>query len=214
MKLTRNTVLPAAAALALAGLLLLGHTPATRGQAAPAAASPPPSHLAVVNIVQLFNDLNEKIAADSDIDKMRRDFEAQSDTKRKEVADLQDKVDHPQFKTDSAEYKAQQNDLVLKTRQYQAFGQYAQDMLFLELRLRTASIYSKMNKAVADYAQANGIALVFVADDLSVDAAKSQEQLQAMVTLRKLIYFHPSFDITTAIRNKMNTDYAAGPSKH
>ncbi|HVT79371.1 MAG TPA: OmpH family outer membrane protein [Phycisphaerae bacterium] len=210
----RKTILASFAALALAGILLLGRGQLTHAQTAPAGAAPPPTKLAVVNIVDLFDHLDEKAAADAEIDKMRTQFAAESLKRQKEIEDLQKNLgDHPIFKPGSEEYKQQQDDLLQKTMQLQAYGQYAQNKLFLELRIRTADLYSKINKAVADYSQANGIALVFVADDLNVSAAKSQEQLQAMVTLRKLIYFHPNFDITMSIRNKMNADYAAAPKK-
>ena len=86
-----------------------------------------------------------------------------------------------------------------------------QQKLFMELRLRTADLYRKINEAVEAYSQANGIALVFVADNPSVEGARTQEQLQAMVTVRKLLYAHPSFDITKAILTSMNTAYQLAP---
>ena len=207
--MTRRSILSAFGVLALAGLMALAWPRSSGAQTAPAGAAPPPTKLAVVNIVDLFDHLDEKAAADAAIDKMRSDFAAESQKRQKEIEDLNKSLD--MFKPGTAEYKERQDDLLMKTMQLQAFGQFAQNKLFLELRIRTADLYSKINKAVADYSQANGIALVFVADDLNVGAAKSQEQLQAMVTLRKLIYFHPNFDITMSIRNKMNADYAAGP---
>lgn len=205
MNFSRRTFCSAAAVLVLAACSL---SPAiSRGQATPAAANPPPTKLAVVNIVRLFEDLLEKSAADASIDKMRREFADQAQKQQKAIEDLQKTLENPPFKTNSPEYKALQDDLLMKGMQLQSFSQFAQNKLFMERRIRTADIYSKMNAAVEDYAKTNGIALVFVADDLSVGAAKTEEQLQAMVTLRKLVYFHTSFDITVAIRNKMNAEY-------
>jgi outer membrane protein len=204
MHFSRKTFCSALAILVAAAAM----SPASsRGQAAPAAANPPPTKLAVVNIVRLFEDLLEKSAADASIDKMRREFADQAQKQQKTIEDLQKQFENPPFKTNSPEYKAMQDDLLMKGMQLQSFSQFAQNKLFMERRIRTADIYSKMNAAVEEYAKANGIALVFVADDLNVGAAKTEEQLQAMVTLRKLVYFHPSFDITVAIRNKMNGEY-------
>jgi len=201
---------------ALAALLIMGMTVLSRGQAtargtagAPAAANPPPTKLAVVNIVDLFDGLSEKLAADRDIQKMKTDFEDQSG-KMKAAIDASDQTLKTSFKPGSAEYRQAQNDLLKKAMDLQSYNSYAQQMLFMELRLRTADIYRKINDAVAKYAAANGIALVFVADNSSVDSATTQEQLQAMVTVRKILYFHPDFEITSKIKQMMNTEYELG----
>ena len=114
------------------------------------------------------------------------------------------------FKRGTPEYRKAQDDLLRTATELQVDQQVNQQKLFMELRLRTADLYRKINDAVEAYSQANGIALVFVADNPSVEGARTQEQLQAMVTVRKILYAHPSFDITKAILNKMNTEYELG----
>jgi Skp family chaperone for outer membrane proteins len=195
----------------LAALLILGLTALSRGQAggaAPAASNPPPTKLAVVNVVELFDNLLEKTAADTDIDTMKRGFEKQSQDMQKVLEDKSKGL--TSFKAGTEEYRRAQDELLQKTIDLQNFNGFAQQKLFLELRIRTADIYRKINEAVAKYAGANGIALVFVADNSSVDNARTQEQLQAMVTVRKILYFHPDFDITNKIKQMMNTEYELG----
>jgi Skp family chaperone for outer membrane proteins len=198
---------------ALAALLILGLAGLARGQAtargtagAPAAASPPPTKLAVVNVVELFDGLTEKTDADKTIDKMKTDYEEQS-RKMKAAIDASQQALTSSYKPGSAEFRQAQDDLLKKAMELQSFNSFAQQKLFLELRVRTADIYRKINEAVAKYAAANGIALVFVADNSSVDNASTQEQLQAMVTVRKILYFHPDFEITSKIKQMMNTEY-------
>jgi hypothetical protein len=106
-----------------------------------------------------------------------------------------------------------QDELLEKSMNLQAYTQASQQKLFLELRLKTAYIYRKMNETIESYCQANGIALVFVADNLNLNDVKTQQELQARVSLRKLVYFHPAFDITRAIRERMNTDYKLGAGR-
>ena len=198
-----------------AALLILGLTALSRGQTAPAAgraapaASPPPTKLAVVNVVDLFDQLLEKKAADLDIEKMKNNYDDQS---RKMQAALEASRQGLQgaFSPGSADYRQKQDELLQKAVDLQNFSGFAQQKLFLELRIRTADIYRKINEAIAKYAAANGIALVFVADKSSVDNAATQEQLQAMVTVRKILYFHPDFDITGKIVLMMNTEYQLG----
>ena len=203
----------------LAALLILAVTALSLGQAgaggaasrpAPAATAPPPTKLAVVNIVNLFGGLREKEVGDADIDKMKSDFEAQGLKLKKEAEDLDKQL--PALAAGSEDYQKVQDALLKKTMEYQTFGNFAQQKLFIELRVRTAAIYRKINDAVAKYAAANGIALVFVADNSNMEKATTQEMLMGMITTRKVLYYHPDFDITNTIKQLMNTEYNLGNS--
>jgi Skp family chaperone for outer membrane proteins len=203
----------------LTAALILGVTTLALGQAgaggvasrpAPTATNPPPTKLAVVNIVNLFAGLREKEVGDADIDKLKSDFEAQGAKIKKEMDDLDKQL--PALAVGSEDYQKVQDALLKKTMEYQTFGNYAQQRLFIELRVRTAAIYRKINDAVAKYAAANGIALVFVADNSNMEKATTQEALMGMITTRKLLYFHPDFDITNNIKQVMNTEFNLGNS--
>jgi Skp family chaperone for outer membrane proteins len=214
MNLAPKTLWSAVVAVGLAGVMLAAagraQTPPAAGPAvAPAASNPPPTKLAVVNIVDLFENLKEKAAADADIDKMKKDYEGESLKKQTQLDLARDNLDKT-YKKGTPEYRKAQDDLLRMATEKQVNDQVNQQKLFMELRLRTIDLYNKINEAVADYAQANGIALVFVADNSSVEGARTVEQLQAMVTVRKILYAHPSFEITKAILNKMNTEYELG----
>jgi Skp family chaperone for outer membrane proteins len=206
MKLAPRSLFMAVLVCGLAGGMFTTMTKAQSTPPAPAANNPPPTKLAVVNIVDLFDNLTEKKAADDGIDQMKKGYEEEN---RQLTAKLQVAKDNlpKTFKPGTVEFRKAQDDLLRMAVELQISTQVNQQKLFMELRLRTADIYNKINQSVAAYAQANGIALVFVADNPSVENASTQEQLQAMVTVRKVLYAHPSFDITTAILQKMNTEY-------
>jgi Skp family chaperone for outer membrane proteins len=203
----------------LAALVILGAAALSLGQVgaagaasrpAPAATVPPPTKLAVVNIVNLFAGLREKEVGDAEIDKMKGDFEAQGVRLKKEMEDLDKQL--AALAVGSEDFQKAQDTLLKKSMEYQSFGNFAQQKLFIELRVRTASIYRKINDAVAKYAAANGIALVFVADTSNMEKADTQEKLMGMITTRKVLYFHPDFDITNTIKQVMNTEYNLGSS--
>jgi Skp family chaperone for outer membrane proteins len=199
----------------LAAIIILGLAAMTFGQAGggpasttPAAApsAPPPTKLAVVNIVTLFADLDEKKAADADIEKMKGDLETQGAKLKKDIDDLDKQLQL--LSPGKEDYEGIQDSLLKKTMEYQSFGNFAQQKLFIELRIRTAGLYRKINDAVAKYAAANGIALVFVVDNANVEKATSQEVLMNMINSRKILYAHPDFDITSKIRQAMNIEFA------
>jgi Skp family chaperone for outer membrane proteins len=203
MKFSHKSLL--AVALVLAGAML------ARAQTPAGNAAPPPTRIAVVNIVDLFDGLLEKANADTEIDNMKQKFDADGRKQQAALETLQN--DLKNYNPNSAQYKQTQDDLLQKSIALQTFSQFAQQKLLLELRLRTADLYRKINESVAAYAQANGIAMVFVADNINLEAARSQEQLQAMVTIRKVLYVHPTFDITTQIKQKLNAEYQLGTGK-
>jgi len=203
MKLAHKSILAAS-------LILLGAT-FVRAQAGGAAAAPPPTRIAVVNIVDLFDGLLEKANADTEIDNMKKKFDDDGRKQQAALETLQESL--KSYNPNSPQYKQTQDDLLQKSIALQTFSQFAQQKLLLELRIRTAALYKEINDAVADYAQANGIAMVFVADNINLEAARSQEQLQAMVTIRKVLYVHPTFDITTQIKQKLNAQFQLGAGK-
>jgi len=199
----------------LSALALVFLAAVAMGQTTPGAGSaPPPNKLAVVNLVQLFDSLDEQADAQRDIENQKNGYTREIDKRKSEIDRLTADLDNPSlFNKESAEYRKMQDDMLEKSMALQAYTQASQQKLFLDLRLKTASIYRKMNEAIAAYSQANGIALVFVSDDLNLNDVKTQQELQARVSLRKLVYFHPAFDITRAIKERMNTDYKLGAGR-
>jgi Skp family chaperone for outer membrane proteins len=179
-----------------------------------AGTAPPPTKLAVVNIVHLFDSLDQKADADGEITKTRNAIAEKTRKMTDEVTKLDNELKDPKlFAAGSAEYKKMQDDLLQKSMELQVYTQVSQQQLFLELRLKTMELYNKMNAAIEAHAKANGIALVFVTDDLNLTNTRSQQELQAMVSMRKVVYAHPNFDITNAIIERMNTDYKLGSRK-
>ena len=183
--------------------------------AAPAAApanTPAPNRLAVVNLAQLIYSLDEWNDFKTEATKMQAGFADEAKNREKALKDMQTELDNPTlFKKDSAEYKKMEDDYVMKSMDYQTFTQFVPQKLLLEVRLETSRIYKRANDAIAAYAQANGIALVYLAEDVdSFASARSQQELSSMVMSRKVLYANPDFDITKKLIEKMNADYGAG----
>src|SRR6185295_16200837 len=163
MKIAPKSILTVMVAAGLAGLIA---TAIARGQtpAAVAPAGPPPTKLAVVNIVELFDKLDEKAAADAEIDTMKKAYE-QADRTWQTKIDLAIENLDKTFRRGTAEFRVKQEEILAMQVQQELERQVNQKKLFLELRLRTADLYNRINEAVAAYSVANGIALVFVADN-------------------------------------------------
>src|SRR4051812_424478 len=85
---------------------------ASRGQTPPAGGTnPPPTKLAVVSIVNLFDALDEKADADTRIDQMKKTYENESRTLQQALEEMQKEIESPKlFAKGSPEYKKLQDD--------------------------------------------------------------------------------------------------------
>jgi Skp family chaperone for outer membrane proteins len=190
----------------LAALILAGSVTLRPALAADAA----PTQLAVINVVNVFASLTEKMDGDSEIEKLGKDINEQ---RRKKEEDLTKKSDMLKpggvFKVDSPEYKAAQDELLQLTMDYQAFLAVSEQKLLMMQRMKTSDIYRKINAAVEKYAKTKGIAIVFVIDDMDL-TAKDMRELTSKIAMRKIMYAHPNFDITKDIKETMNAEYRMG----
>jgi len=187
------------AALLIGGITLTAQTPA---------AAPPPTKLAVVNIVDVFNRSNMKIDGDTQLENLSKDLQDQRRKMQAKVDELGKTIE--ELKKDSPDYKVLSEDLMKKAMELQAFSQYTEQKLLLEQRLMTAKIYRAINDTIANYSRANGVALVLVSDSPEIAGARNQAELLSRITNRKVIYAHEQLDITRAITEKMNTDFKLG----
>ncbi len=170
--------------------------------------NPPPTRLATINLVKVFDALNEKIAGDQDIDALNKKL---SDDRAKLEGEVR-KIDAgmKEFKQGSPEFKLAAEELLKKGMELQSFSAYVQQKLMLERRLKTTDLYRKMNQAIESYAIKNGVALVMVVDELDLSNVRTNEELLSRITMRKVMYAHATLDISEKIVEVMNTEFKMG----
>jgi Skp family chaperone for outer membrane proteins len=197
--LPKTLVTSAAAVLVLAFSL---------GQAASPA--PTPRALAVININKVFGALNEKIDGDAEIEAMANKIKADQQKREEELERIANQLKDNLFNPDSPEYRKMQDDALEKRSEYDAFGNMSQQKLLIEQRIKTVEIYRRMNDAIKQYAETNGIGLVLVSDEIDFSTTPTIEAVTQRIANRKVIYAHPDFDITQKVIEKMNADYKLG----
>ena len=196
----------------VAAMLLLSLTAISRGQAT-APARPPAVHFAVLNIIDLFNTLNEEADGNAEMDSMQTERDKKIATLNDELSKLQERVKNPPFRVGTDQAKADQDAFLQKAIEVQSYKALMDQKVALQGRLLTAEIYHKIMKAIEEYAQANGIALVFVQNEPKIDDATDQRAQIALILTKSLLYADPAYDITSEIRKKMNTEYEATKNK-
>jgi Skp family chaperone for outer membrane proteins len=171
------------------------------------APAPTPTHLAVINIVKVFSGLDEKKDGDKEIEDMGNKINADRKTKETNLKSLRDGLESGTFKPNSPDFKRQQDEALQAAMDLQVFLAVSEQRLLLMQRLKTETIYRSMNDAIKKYAETHGIAIVFVADDADLAAAKDVRELTSRIAMRKIVYSHPDYDITTKIIEQMNAAY-------
>lgn len=201
---------PFTASAAVALLLLAGGLSDQASAQAPApvpASAPVPTHLAVINIVKVFAGLEEKNAGDREIEDLAKQITNDRRKKEDNLKALSEGLNNGPFKADSPDFKKQQDEVIQASMDLQVFLAVSEQRLLLMQRIKTESVYRSMNAAIKKYAEGHSIAIVFVADDADFSGAKDTRELTSRIAMRKIIYAHPSYDITKDITEQMNAEY-------
>jgi Skp family chaperone for outer membrane proteins len=197
-------------------LLLVGMgTVAFRSGASYSAGAPTVAPIvAMVNVEQVVNDCVETTTRNAandakykpDIDQLKK-MEEQMTTINSEAKLL------------APDNRAGRRDLLLKRSQIE--GQYKAKSNFLQSAIDEEKadvirdVYTKAVAAIADYAAANGIALVMVDDTvLNVPSEGGMGPVTSAIIGRRILYADKAkLDITADVLTKMNNDFAATGGK-
>lgn len=196
-------------AAALAAAVVMGAmTLSVHAQAQSAGSTPPPTRVATINVVKVFDRLNEKKNADSDLevlgkrlDDKRKQLEQDLERLRQELKD---------YKPDSDVFRETQENMLKKAMELRSHSEYMEQKLQLEQRLRTGTVYRHIVQSIEAYAKQNGIIMVLVADDIDITGSRTQAELLTKIAMRKVVYAHESLDITEALVLKMNGEFKLG----
>lgn len=192
----------------LAGSLLLA---GTLVRSAPNEKPPTPRGIAVVNLTRVFGNLNEKLAGDSEMESMSKSVTEEKRKREDDIENIANQLKNDTlFKKDSPEYKKMQDEVLEKSMSLQTFLSFSEQKLLMQQRLKTAQIYMNINNAIKSYAETNGIALIFMSNDIDFSQDRTIDAINNHIALRKVLYAHPDYDITQNVIEKMNTDYKLG----
>lgn len=182
----------------------------TGATAQTATATPPPTKIATINIVKMFNSLDEKKAGDKDIEVMARNLENGRKAIETDIETL--KKEMGAYNEGTEAYRDTQERLFKRAMDLESHMRLMEQKLLMEQRLRTMALYRKMNKAIEDYSRANGIIIVFMADEVDFSNARTPQDVIGKITLRKIVYAHDTLDITAGVVNRMNEAWKQAPA--
>ena len=206
-----------ASTLAFGLAAALGATlPATHaaGPIAPAAAAAPAPvagsmQIAVVDIVKVSDQVDEKVAQTDKLRKLIAHFKQREQTMQADLKKMAEPLNPDSavaLKPGSPEFKAQQDKVLHATINLREYSAYAQQKIDLEHMLRVEQLYHDIDNAIISYASSHGISLVLQKEPLNLNVPNDQALVQE-IRSRKVLYSAPSLDITAAVIRTMNQQW-------
>ncbi len=194
-----------ASALAVLATILMTATP-IRGQQNGGARSAP-HQVGLIDMAYVFNNYEKFKAAQQSV---KEDFQlAQKKAQGtiEEMKKLSQELSSGVLKADSPEYKQKERRLIQLDTELKTYGQITQrDQLRKEAELYK-QIYLEVQDAVRVYAQHYGYTLILRFDRENVEEANDPQKIIQRMT-RQVVYHRGQDDLTQAILNHLNRQYA------
>ena len=187
-------------------LALLAGLVAYQTQANRASSSAPPAVIATVNIERLFQNLDERSAADTRLTRLAEELDAESQRRREEMQQLNEELEI--YAPGSKQHQEHNEQIALKGYQLQGFLDFAMRKLDAEKSKFFRRLYDRIKQAVAATAQENGYDVVFV-DDSVVDLPRTatEEEMKRQISARRMLYTNAQIDITDELVERMNREF-------
>lgn len=177
-------------------------------QDAPVVAAAKPTRVAVCNVVAIFNKCQQAKDLGKEVDQKSKALADEDEKRLNAIKQLEETLKslkpgskiHDQKSTDLQE-------LALK----QTIWRRVQEQTMLRWRHRNAEeMYRGILAAIETVAKKQGCDLVIHRENISI-ASKTTTELFKKMTQRKCLYHDPNIDITDAVLNWVNSQYAKRP---
>ena len=165
-----------------------------------------PPRVAVVEVQEVFNNMDEKAAVEAEISQQAQQLNQEDQNRQNEIKAL--RSDLSVLSPEADAYSQTRTELQRKLIEYQAWKEFSKRQLEREKALRMEALYRKIISAIEQVAQANGYDLVIQKDDeRNLSSADNQQQLTALILQRKVLYSDPNLNITDQVIQATNNAY-------
>jgi Skp family chaperone for outer membrane proteins len=165
-----------------------------------------PTAIAVVDVVKVRNALEEAREVTAEIERELQKFQNEDKARIQEIEELRQDLDLLEASTPAYDEKRQ--DLLFKMVEARTWQEVKKAQLNSEHAIQLERLYMKIVGAARDIGQLRGFDIVMSAER-KIDFTKANAQeIDALVALRKLLWYTEEIDITEQVIQKMNNDFA------
>ena len=190
--------------LTLAAALSLGLYAVARGQGS--AVSAPATAVAAVDFNRVLQECEQQAVMLADNSNKSLELNAENTARTEELQRLQAELDPLQPGSDAWQSKIKV--LQQKRLELEVWGKMAQQDNQRTRAIQLAELYTAINEAASAVATEQGYDLVVMSETLPNLLSVNVQRLETIMQTRKVIYASPDADITNAVLQRVNTDYA------
>jgi outer membrane protein len=169
-----------------------------------------PERAAAVNVGTLINEYQRSKDLDEELAQLDADLKAEEEQRRAKIDQLQAEIDR--LDPEDPTRVDRTRELLEMQIQYKVWGETKQAHRVREFSLWTTQIYREIIDAVKKVAEREGYDLVLYKDEFQPGSMEPQAIME-QIRGRKVLYAHPSIEITQTVLDQLNEDYRAEPHK-
>lgn len=167
-----------------------------------------PSSIATVDLERLFSGLNERAEADTALQSMAVQLEAEGLAKRDAIESLNDTLDL--YPVGSQKYDETMERLQLGVLDYEAFTEFGRRKLDVEKALSLKRIYLSIKECSQKMAESQGYDVVFVDDSIADLVGGTEAEIMRNISARRMLYTSDAIDVTDELTTLMNQAFLNG----
>ena len=129
--------------------------------------------------------------------------------------ELQEKVErtkrslNEEFKPGTAEFDGRRKQLALSSTELEWFVETEGRKIEQELARSLRTIFDDIHAVIRKVAEQRDIDVVLAADQLPPEPPTNTTQVRQQIILQKVLYWNPRVDLTDAVVERLNAEYAA-----
>lgn len=170
----------------------------------------PSGKLAVINVVNAFNEYQRQKDLADEISQLEQRLQQEDQSRKQRLEQKQAELDR--INQEDPTYNERAREMLTMTIDYKNWRDVKQADMTREIGLWSAKCYREIRDAAGAVAKERGLDLVLFAEEFRPESFDPQA-IRAAIEKVEVIYANPSIDLTQAVTEKLNADYRALPKQ-
>lgn len=166
-----------------------------------------PAVIATVDLERIFNNIDEREAADESLTQIANELQADIDARTAALEEMNEELEI--YTPGTEEYQQVEAKLTMDSHELRAFVEWGHRRLEVKKASSLRRLYSSIKQSVEREAKENGYDVVFVNDSLQPVTPSDEAETRRQITARRMLYSNPQLDITQDIVSRMNREFSA-----
>lgn len=164
-----------------------------------------PTAVAVLDLQQLLQSLDERTEREADVAREREGLQQEAEERRSRIQQIRNELD--MLKAGTSNFREKQAELQKAAIELNVWTQYQQQRVNRETGLMIEDLYRKCLDAVGEAAEDMGYDIVLFKESSPDFNYENPQELSTQIQVRKLLWSADEVDITEAVAQRMNNTF-------